>query len=137
MRTKHVVLAVLFLMTGSLIGELQAQENIKAVMNKCITMDNVDVNRIRSKDRTIITVTFKNNDALMNEISEACRKDEPQAEHISESKKNGKMVPNFYRFDKGSFSIKVNEEDNSVSATFVEEKGDSFYAPKRTQRTVK
>lgn len=118
MKAKQMICIALCLIVGSILGELHAQEHIKAVINKCVAMDEVEVTRIRNKERTVTTINFKNNDALVNEIAAACQKDESKAEQVIERKVNGKMVPNFYRFEKGSFSFKV--EEKGVSATLIE-----------------
>jgi len=123
MKTKHLFLVVLFLLSGSVVSEIQAQTNIKAVIKKCETLDNVDMSRVRNKERVITSVNFKNNDALMNEILDALKKDETTAEQIIESKVNGKMVPTFYRFDKGTFSLNIDQEKKTVSATLIEREG--------------
>ncbi|MDR2969954.1 MAG: DUF5024 domain-containing protein [Tannerellaceae bacterium] len=127
MKTKHLFLVVILLFTGSMASEIQAQSNIKALFRKCEAMDDVEMSRIRNRDegkeKTITGVTFKNNEQLLKEFQDACKKDEGEARFISEEKVDGKMVPKFYRFDNATFSYDVNKDGNgqtTVSATLIE-----------------
>ncbi|MDL2265198.1 DUF5024 domain-containing protein [Parabacteroides sp. OttesenSCG-928-G07] len=125
MKTRHLFLAILLLFAGSMFTEMQAQSNIKALMKKCETMDNVDVTRIQNRTTggkgTIITnIKFTNNRELLNEFIEALKKDDTEATYITESKVNGKMIPTFYRFKNATYFIKIDESENGASISLNE-----------------
>jgi hypothetical protein len=108
-------------------SEIQAQTNIKALFRKCETMDGVEMSRIRNRDegkeKTLTSVSFKNNEQLLKEFQDACKKDEGEVTQVIETKVNGKLVPNFYRFDNATFSYDVSKDENgqtTVSATLIE-----------------
>lgn len=130
MKTKKTILAMAALLIGSIAMNLQAQENLNALFKKCESMDNVNMNVIYDKDREtkkaekiIKTIGFKNNPQLVNEFLAAFNKDKEAAYKVIEEKKNGKVMPSFYRFAKGkgdvSFTFSISGE-NEVSVTMIE-----------------
>lgn len=130
MKTKKTILAMAALLIGSITMNLQAQENLNALFKKCESMDNVNMNVIYDKDREtkkaekiIKTIGFKNNPQLVNEFLAAFNKDKEAAYKVIEEKKNGKVMPSFYRFAKGkgdvSFTFSISGE-NEVSVTMIE-----------------
>lgn len=124
MKANYLVLIVL-LCLGSMATEVRAQENIKALMQKCESMEDVQMSRIRNKsgggtEKVILSLSFKNNPQLLNAFAEACKKDEENASQIIESKVNGKLVPTFYKFGKASFSLSIDKEGTGASVSWIE-----------------
>ncbi len=118
MTTKRFLSLCLFLLLGAASESMWAQAALNAVITKCESMDNVDIQKIVNKDsdtrkvtQIITDVTFKENQALVDEIIAAFAKDKEEAIQQIDSKKNGKMLPEYYKFDDGekgvafSFSI--------------------------------
>lgn len=130
MKTKKTFLLAALLLLGSICGALQAQENLNALMKKCETMDKIDMNVIYNKNREtkktekiIKTVSFSNDEKLLNEFVAAFEKDKDAAYKIIDQKSKGKLLPSFYRFSNGktdiSYSFSVSD-DGSVSVTKIE-----------------
>ena len=83
-------------------------------------MDTIDMNVIYNKNREtkktekiIKTVTFSNNQKLLDEFVAAFEKDKDAAYKIIDDKKSGKLLPSFYRFGSGkndiSYSLSVSK----------------------------
>lgn len=130
MKTKKTILLAALLLLGSICGVSQAQENLNALMKKCETMDKIDMNVIYNKNREtkktekiIKTVSFSNNEKLLNEFVAAFEKDKDAAYKIIDQKSKGKLLPSFYRFSNGktdiNYSLSVSD-DGSVSVTKIE-----------------
>lgn len=114
MKTKHVILLTALLFSIASIGKIKAQENLNSLMQKCETMDNVNVEVLYNKnpktkkaEKNITTVTFteKDNPKLLEDFLAAFKKDREAAYKIIEDKKNGKVSPSFYRFSSGTTDI--------------------------------
>jgi len=125
MKTKHLFLVIVLLLTGSGLNAIQAQDNVKAVMKKCESMDGVSMSRVRNRDggkeRQIVSLNFKNNPQLVNEFIEALKRDEDQATQIIESKENGKLTPTYYRFAKVAFSFNIDKAGTGAQASWIED----------------
>ncbi len=133
MKTKRIILAIVLslLMAGG-VGSLKAQENLNALMKKCETAQNVNVEALFEKNpktkkptRNMTTVTFfvKDNSKLQDEFLEAFQKDRNAAYKVIEDKKNGKIIPSFYRFAAGTTDITYTfeiEKNGSISVTRIE-----------------
>ena len=83
-------------------------------------MDTIDMNVIYNKNREtkktekiIKTVTFSNDQKLLDEFVAAFEKDKNAAYKIIDDKKSGKLLPSFYRFGSGktdiSYSLSVSK----------------------------
>ncbi|MDR2810530.1 MAG: DUF5024 domain-containing protein [Tannerellaceae bacterium] len=126
MKTKHVVTAFLLLI-GSLTAEVSAQTTLKALVKKCETSDAVHMSIVKRRNqkkeptRTIISITIKNDETLVNQFIEAFRKDESEAIRVSESKQGGKTNNTFYRFEGGT-TYNLNIEDKSNASVSVVER---------------
>lgn len=125
MKTKHVFLVVLMLLAGSFSVNMMAQDNLRALVKKCETLDEVDMNIVRQRNnnlkmtQVITSLTIKNNPALVKEFLEAFKKDEPSATQAIENKKNGKLQPSYYQFNGVSFSFSQSDE-GKASITMIE-----------------
>lgn len=125
---KAMAIATLFL-AGSLSMGLQAQENLKALVKKCESMNHVDMDVVYKKDRVTkkterVIKTLSFTDAqLMNDFLTAFEKDKNAAYRVIESKKSGKIRPSFYGFFEGttetsySFDLK---DSGKVSISVIE-----------------
>ena len=120
MKAKKTILLCVILLLGGLTEGLKAQENLNALMKKCENMDTIDMNVIYNKNREtkktekiIKTVTFSNNQKLLDEFVAAFEKDKDAAYKIIDDKKSGKLLPSFYRFGSGktdiSYSLSVSK----------------------------
>lgn len=105
MKTKHAVTALVWLIAGLTTGA-SAQTTLKALVKKCETTESVKMNIITERDKntkkltkSIITVTIRNDEALVNQFIEAFRKDAGEATMAIEDLESGRMIPTFYRFE--------------------------------------
>jgi hypothetical protein len=121
MKTKHVVTAIL-LLAGSLMSHLSAQETLKALVKKCETLDAVEMHIIKNRNketkeltRSVVTITIRNNEALVNEFIAAFKKDEDSATQVTERKQNGgKIVPFMYVFEDTQYSFNYTGKGNAI-----------------------
>lgn len=132
MKTKGVILAIILSLSMTSIDKLDAQENLNALMKKCENLQNVDIEVLFEKDpktkkptRNMTTVTFavKENPKLQDEFLEAFQKDRNAAYKVIEGKKNGKILPTFYRFAAGTTDITYTskiEKNGCFSVTRIE-----------------
>ena len=124
MNTRNLMAAVL-LMAGSFTMGSLAQENIKALVQKCENMDDVDANIVRSKGggssiRNSTNLTLKYTPALEKELVDAFRKDEDKATRVIESKEGGKMTHMMYEFEDGKVRYGFNIEKNEIHIMLIE-----------------
>ncbi len=133
MKIRNAVLIMIVLITGSLSGTVNAQENLKALFKKCETRDDVVMIIVRNRDRntqkeskeSTTSITIKNNKALVDEFITAFDKDEPNTDNAVLSKKKGKTIPVFYEFKGVSFSFSLTDDTgNSAIITMVENSPD-------------
>lgn len=114
MKTRSIILAVAFLIGGSIACSLQAQKHLDALIKKCESMRNVDVQVIITKDKKTrkvehsiknISFSMKENPQLFNDFIEAFRADQDEAYKVTDRSVNGKVYPSYYRFDNGKTDI--------------------------------
>lgn len=127
MKKKNVFLVMILLIAGSLSSEVMAQKTINALVKKCESIDGVDMNIVKNRDRktkqvekTIINLTIENNPSLVKEFIAAFEKDEPDAYQIIQDKKNGKIIPQFYRFEGVSYSFSMSDNGKSATVTVIQ-----------------
>jgi hypothetical protein len=114
MKSKAMTI-ILLLIVGSFLANVYAQEHILAFIKKCVSIESVDMTSIRSKgEESLITVSFKNNEALVNEFLAAIKADEAEATDIIERKIKGKMVPTMITFSDVAFSFHVSDEGDVI-----------------------
>lgn len=130
MKTNRLIsIVVIFVIAGCFSTELVAQEAIKALVKRCETMNNVDVNIVRRKNkdskelnRSIINISFNNNEALVQEIVAAFNKDRNAADEEMENRSNGKVNNLTLRFGQTRYSFtQSNNGDASISVIEQEE----------------
>ena len=125
MKTRNLMVAVL-LTAGSFTMSSFAQDNIKALIQKCENMDDVEANIIRNKDgkkhsfRTSIELTLNYTPALEKELVDAFHKDEDKATRVMESKKGGKMTDMMYEFENGKVRYTFNTDNNKIQIMVIE-----------------
>lgn len=114
MKTKRIILATALLFSVAGIGKIKAQESINALMQRCETIDNVNVEVLYEKnpktkkaEKNIVTITFfeKDNPKLLEDFLAAFKKDREAAYKVIENKKNGKVMPSYYRYVSGTTDI--------------------------------
>jgi len=119
MRTLFI--AAVALLAGSMVTETTAQNAVAAVVKKCESMKDVNINKVRSRDRgskevtsEVISITISDNPSLVNEVIAAFEKDKGNALDSSESSANGKITNIFYRFEKVAYSFSQSDSGNAV-----------------------
>jgi hypothetical protein len=126
MKAKNLIVTGFILIAGCLSMSVSAQENIIALIEKCRTMENMEVNVVCNKnketkkiEKEVVTVLFKNNEALVKEFIAAFYKDKDAAFQEIENFKNG-LKDFFYRYDKVSCSFSQNEK-GSASISIIQD----------------
>jgi hypothetical protein len=117
MKTKKIWMMIMAFLIGTIGGSVNAQSHLKAVMKKCESIDNVDVNVVNNKDRktgklsrrvTNIQFSSKENPKLLDEFLSAFNQDKDNADKVIENKQKGKMVPTYCLFIDGTTKISFN-----------------------------
>ena len=138
MKTGNLVIAIVFLLAGSVTMKSLAQENIKALIKKFENMDVIDANIVRNKHsnrntisysnsrpniqsirspQSIINYTIKYTPELEKELVAAFRKDQEKAIREVEQRKEGKVTHMLYQFDDSEYSFTVKNDTISIQAT--------------------
>ncbi|HCO66216.1 MAG TPA: hypothetical protein DIT04_00410 [Dysgonomonas sp.] len=112
MKTKILLIILLFIATFS--TDIFAQQHIQAVIKKTESIESVEMTVVRRRnsetkqlERVITTINIKSNPSLINEFIDAFKKDEANATQAIDKKKNGRMIPEFYRFGNFSYSFSI------------------------------
>ena len=131
MKTKRTVVMVAVILAGFFSTHALAQQNLDALMKKCESMDNVDMDVVQQRNpstkkitQVIKNINIKNNKALVDDFLKAFQADRENAIQAIDSKKDGKMVPSYYQFQIGkknvSYSITVNKEGVNASVAMIQ-----------------
>ena len=123
MKTKNVLIAVIFLLPGIFSMESKAQENIKAVMKKIESMESVNVNVVRSRDkegnvtRELVSISFKasTHSGLEQEIIDAFKKDRELASREIENRTGSKITSMRYTFGAFDYSYSYDIPKDEIS----------------------
>ena len=131
MKIKNVLAIAILLIIVGINSDLMAQTALRALVKKCESAENVEMNIVRQKDketlnvqRSIISIKITSNKALVDEFIAAFEKDEPSAYEVICSKRNGKIIPQFYRFKGVSFSFSydsANGKQGDAHISMIEE----------------
>ena len=120
MKTNRLTILVILFITGSFCVNISAKEALQAIAKKCETIDNIECNIVRSRDRKTQKVThymmrfkFSKNEALKKEILEAFEKDKGTAIRESIQKKDGLMNITYF-FTNGQYSFKEEENGDMI-----------------------
>jgi len=124
MITRYLMIAIVLLSAGFFTTEVHAQENIKAMIKKCESMDEVieaDIvryndPRIKKLSRSTILIKMLATPALEQQLEEAFRKDSAKATQAVEQKKDGKVSHMLYRFDSSTYSYTISNDTISIQA---------------------
>lgn len=126
MKTNRLIAAVILLAAGSMTMHVSAQEAIKAIIKKCESMENVNMNTVRNKDsqtkkltRSIVNINFSNNEALAKEVIAAFNKDREAADQEMENRQNGKVNNLMLKFGDTRYSFSQGKEGH-VSISVIE-----------------
>lgn len=141
MKMKRMILPAFLLMISMFLGRSEAQNTLKALVQKCENMDSVTVSVVQRKNETtreleqnMVTITFRNNRALEQEIKKAFETDKKDAIQVIEEKEKGVLKNVFYTFSEGNREISYSYDMNKTgkgSLTVIERQK---RAP-RTERT--
>jgi len=120
MKTKNLFIIILLLIVGGISMEISAQANLEAVVKKCESLESVNMTIVKNRNpntkkmsNVITSISIKSDPALVNEFLEAFKKDEPNATQVIDSKKNGKIIPEYYSFGEISYSFSMKENGNA------------------------
>jgi glycine cleavage system regulatory protein len=109
--------------------QLVAQENLDALIKKCETIESIDINVVRTRnsqtkelETKAVTITIKENPALINEFLAAFKKDEINATMVTEDRKGGRINKLFYQF-KNNVSYTFHAGEKDILARFQEREG--------------
>jgi len=115
---RNVWIMMLLFIVSSFSMEIFAQENLNALVKKCETLPSVDMNVVRERntqtnklEAKVISITIKDNQALINEFLDAFKKDEENALNAIEKKQGGVVSSLFYKFKNVSYSFSFGEQD--------------------------
>ena len=105
MKIKNVLTIAVLLIIAGVNSGLMAQTALRALVKKCESAENVEMSIVRRKDqetlkvkRSVVTIKIMSNKALVDEFIAAFEKDEPSAYEAIYSKKDGKMMPQHFKF---------------------------------------
>lgn len=132
MRSLYKVLTS-FMLLGMVLP-LLGQKNLEKWVDKCEKMKEVDITVIKKRDpdsgkweKDLVTIRFKGNEALYDEMVQASMKDEEDAYDVIKTRKEGKNIPQIYSFKKGNLKTKYlfnRSEAGVVMVTVVKEEFD-------------
>jgi hypothetical protein len=119
------MIIMLLLATASVSTTIFAQDNIKAMLKKCESMEVIEASIIRNNKslikkpiRSTVTIKLHYTPELVAELVEAFYKDRELANSEIEQKKDGQMVSMLYKFDNSTYSFTV--KDDTVNIQGVE-----------------
>ncbi|MDR1676473.1 MAG: DUF5024 domain-containing protein [Tannerella sp.] len=121
---KRWMAVMALLLAGGAWMEPAAQETIDALVKKCESLDKVKVNIVRNRDpetkevtRSIVSILIplQSHQALIDGFVAAFQKEKENAEQELENRENGKLISLFYRFEKKSYSLSMNNGEAVVS----------------------
>ena len=122
--TRNGCIMTLLLIVSSFSMELEAQENLDALVKKCETMKSVEMQVIRTKNEQtkkleveMIKITINEDQELINEFFAAFKKDEDKVQQVIEKKqgKQRKIMSLLYYFEKAMY--KLSEDEKAGCAT--------------------
>ncbi|MDR1601317.1 MAG: DUF5024 domain-containing protein [Tannerella sp.] len=134
MKTKIGLLIGLMWLLGGFSMESSAQEAIKALIKKCETMETVDINIVRNRDRNTKEVTrsvtgiqIHSNPALVKEFQDAFQKaydDFSKGKEVADreiiSRRGGKIVSLQYRYGNVDYHFSVDNDGKSANVSVIE-----------------
>ncbi|MDR0836536.1 MAG: DUF5024 domain-containing protein [Tannerella sp.] len=118
MKVKKIIVTGFLLIAGGFSMSVSAQENIKALIEKCKSMEanRLEVNVVRKKnketkkiEREFVQISFEYNPALVKEFIVAFNKDKSAAIEEIERTKNG-LKSRIYHFDNIICSFSQNKK---------------------------
>lgn len=121
MKMRNLFIAAMLLLAGSLTTEMMAQDAVTALVKKCESMKDVQIQKARSRDkdtkevtRDITTIVISSNPSLVNDFISAFNKDRNNALEEAESLSEGKVSNLFLRFEKSSCSLTQTDGGSAV-----------------------
>ena len=112
MKIKNVLAIAILLIIAGLSSDLMAQTALRAMVKKCESAENVEMSIVRKKDQetlkmkqSVVTIKITSNKALVDEFIAAFEKDEPSAYEAIYSKKDGKTIPQHFKFKGVTFTF--------------------------------
>ena len=136
MKTNRLFITVVLIITGSFFMNISAQEALKAIVEKCESIDNVTVSIVRDRNketkkvtRVITSINFKDNEALKKEILSAFEKDRDMADQEIENRQSGRISHMFFRFGQSNYTFTESEDGTfsfSVLENYLDKKDGAF-----------
>jgi lipopolysaccharide export LptBFGC system permease protein LptF len=116
----------ILLIAGNFTLNASAQTHIEALVKKCESMESVDMNVIRNRnretkklERSITTVIIKDNEALVNEFIAAFKADEGDVIQVIENKSSGKLMPSQYIFEGVHYHFFMKDKANATVSEII------------------
>lgn len=134
MKTKIKLLFGLTWLLGIFSIEASAQDAIKALIKKCESMETVDINIVRTRDRntkevrSITTLQIESNPALVKEFQDTFQKtydadfskNKDAADQEIITRRGGKIVTLMYKYDNITYRFSVKDDGNSAEVSVWE-----------------
>jgi hypothetical protein len=130
MKVRNRWIAVMaLLLAGGVWMELAAQESIDALVKRCENLDNVTISIMRNRHpetkkvtRSVVSITIpvQSNQALIDDFVAAFQKEREHAEQEVENRGNGKVKNLFYRFEKKSYALAMDDKGKNAVVTIME-----------------
>jgi hypothetical protein len=137
MKTKIGLLIGLMWLLGSFSMESSAQEAIKALIKKCETLETVDIDIVRHRDRntkevtrSVTSIQIRSNPALVKEFQDAFQKaydDFSKGKDVADreiiTRRGGKIVNLVYRYGSVTYNFSVDNNGQSANVSVIERPG--------------
>jgi len=126
MRTRNLLISIVFLIAGSLTTEFLAQDKIKALMSQIEKMDDKDIleadivrknNPILRTKSYAMLIKLRFSPEIEKLLIDTFKEDSEKAKQVIEQKKDGKVLHFLYRFDNSTYSFTISNDTISVQAS--------------------
>jgi hypothetical protein len=130
-KSSRILIGALFCL-GLITTEAGAQEAVKALLKKCESMENLDINIIRSRDKetgevrnSVTSIRIESNPALVKEFQDAFQSDYQKNNEVADqeliTRRGGKIVNLMLRYGNIHYQFSVDEKkDGDASVSVIE-----------------
>ena len=125
MKTRNLIISLVFLVAGSFSTGMVAQENIKALMQQIEKMNDkeileADIVRknnpaLRTKSFTML-IKLRYSPELEKKLTDTFKQDSEKANQVVEQKKDGKVLHYLYKFNNAMYSFTIGSDTISIQA---------------------
>ncbi|MDR1813575.1 MAG: DUF5024 domain-containing protein [Tannerella sp.] len=116
MKTKMFLILII---SGLSIAAINAQTHIEALIKKCETMENVDMEVIKRKNKeakeketVAVRIEIRDNRKLIDDFIDAFRKDESDADQITTRKRSNDELY-VYQYGNMQYTLRIKEKTNA------------------------